>query len=181
MWPSERRGSWRVTSGEDSQEWLSHMIAGIEGRELTVENSNFLPKPQKGWATRRCLWGSRGRHPPVANKCLAGSPGSDCAHTVQNGTVLRLVFAVLYQNEEERPDGKTVVLCALSYVRCCSWGALFAAFRRPAHRTTPRPEAFRGRSDRDEKEFPWSWATISPLPPTIRRYRPIHDELGGGA
>ncbi len=74
-------------------------------------------------------------------------------------------FAVLYQNEEERPDGKTVVLCALSYLRCCSWGALFAAFRRPAHRTTPRPEAFRGRSDRDEKEFPWSWATISPLPP----------------
>src|SRR6266513_5915190 len=141
------------------------MVSGIEGRELTAENSNFLPKPQKAWATRRCLWGSRGRHPPVANRCLAGSPGSACAHTVQNGTVLRLVFAVLYQNEEERPDGKTVVLCALSYVRCCSWGALFAAFRRPAHRTTPRPEAFRGRNDRDEKEFPWSWATISPLPP----------------
>ena len=92
MWPSERQGNWRATSGEDSQEWLSHMIAGIEGRELTVENSNFLPKPQKAWATRRCLWGSRGRHPPVANSCLAGSPGSDCAHTVQNGTVLRLVL-----------------------------------------------------------------------------------------
>ena len=74
-------------------------------------------------------------------------------------------FAVLYQNEEERPDSKRMLLCALSYVWCCSWGALFAAFRRPAHRTTPRPEAFRGRSDRDEKEFPWSWATISPLPP----------------
>jgi len=92
MWPSERRGNWRVTSGEVSQEWLSHMIAGIEGRELTVESSNFPPKPQKGWATRRCLWGSRGHDPPVTNRCLAGSPGSDCAHTVQNGTVLRLVL-----------------------------------------------------------------------------------------
>src|SRR6266550_6284451 len=38
-------------------------------------------------------------------------------------------FAVLYQNEEERPDGKTVVLCALSYVRCCSWGALFCCIQ----------------------------------------------------
>src|SRR5882762_248207 len=36
--------------------------------------------------------GIEGRHPPVVNSCLAGSPGSDCAHTVQNGTVLRLVL-----------------------------------------------------------------------------------------
>jgi len=32
----------------------------------------------------------------------------------------------------------------LSYVRCRSWGALLAAFRCPALRTTRRPEAFRG-------------------------------------
>jgi len=92
MWPSERRGNWRVTSGEDSQEWLSHVIGGIGRRELTVESSNFPAKPRKGWATRRCLWGSRGHDPPVTNRCLAGSPGSDCGHTVQNGTVLRLVL-----------------------------------------------------------------------------------------
>ena len=36
--------------------------------------------------------GIEGRHPPVVNSCLAGSPGSDSAHTVQNGTVLRLVL-----------------------------------------------------------------------------------------
>jgi hypothetical protein len=93
MWPSERRENWRVTSGEDSQEWLSYVIAGIEGRELTGESSNFLPKPQKAWATRRCPWGSRGDDPPVTKICRVGSPGSDCAHTVQNGTVLRLVLS----------------------------------------------------------------------------------------
>ncbi len=49
-----------------------------------------------------------------------------------------------YPNEDERPDGKTVVLCPLSYVRCRSSGALFAAFRWPALRTAPRAEAFGG-------------------------------------
>ena len=53
-------------------------------------------------------------------------------------------FAVLYHNEEERRDGQRVVLRALSYVRCRSWGALFAALGRSAHRTTRRPEAFCG-------------------------------------
>ena len=53
-------------------------------------------------------------------------------------------FAVLYRNEEERLDGQRVVLRALSYVRCRSWGALFAALGRSAHRTTRRPEAFCG-------------------------------------
>ena len=53
-------------------------------------------------------------------------------------------FVALYPNEEERPDGKTVVLCPLSYVRCRSRGALFAAFRCPTLRTARRPEVFRG-------------------------------------
>src|SRR5437667_423675 len=36
-----------------------------------------------------------------------------------------------HPNEVVRPDGKTVVLCPLSYMRCSSWGALFAAFQVP--------------------------------------------------
>src|SRR5258708_32554674 len=36
--------------------------------------------------------GIRGRPPAVTKMCLAGSSGSDCAHPVQNGTVLRLVL-----------------------------------------------------------------------------------------
>src|SRR5438046_9183560 len=55
------------------------------------------------------------------------------------------VFAVLYQNEEERPDSKRMLVCALSYVRCCSWGDLFASLSRPEHRTTRRGAAFSAR------------------------------------
>ena len=62
-------GNWRVTGGEDCQEWLSRVIAGIGGRELTVESSNFLPKPQKEWATRRYLRGSGGGRRP-SPKCV---------------------------------------------------------------------------------------------------------------
>jgi hypothetical protein len=91
-WAGGENGEPWVKCGEDSQEWLSHVIAGIGGRELTAESSNFLPKLRKGWAIRRRFWGSRGSHLPVANSCLAGSAVSDCAHSVQNGTVLPLVL-----------------------------------------------------------------------------------------
>src|SRR6266567_7361700 len=116
------------------------MVSGIEGRELTVENSNFLPKPQKAWATRRCLWGSRGRHPPVANSCLAGSPGSDCAHAVQNGTVLPLVLPYCIKMRKSDLTEKQWFSVPCPTCGVAPGEPCFAAFRRPAHRTTPRPE-----------------------------------------
>src|SRR5213082_1222905 len=93
------------------------------------------------WRPRQGL-GEEARTQEASNKGLAislalfGSEGE--AVILLIGLYGWFVWALQYgyPNEVERPDGKTVVLCPLSYMRCCSWGALFAAFQRPAHRTT---------------------------------------------
>ena len=46
-----------------------------------------------------------------------------------------------------RRSCRTPDICPLSYMRCCPWEALFAAFRWPALRTTRRPEVFGGCGD----------------------------------
>jgi len=144
MCPSERRGNWRVTSGEDSQEWLSHVIGGIGRRELTVESSNFPAKPQKGWATLEVSLGIEGPGPARYQQVSGRLARFRLWAYRSEWNSFAAGFAVLYRNEEERLDGQRVVLRALSYVRCRSWGALFAALGRSAHRTTRRPEAFCG-------------------------------------
>jgi len=82
---------------------------------------------------------------PVTNSCPVGTTVSDAwCEKCAIWDSFAAGFGAPYPNEEERPDGKTVVLCPLSYVRCRPWGALFAAFRCAALRTARRPEAFRG-------------------------------------
>src|SRR6266852_824499 len=72
MWPYERRGNWRVTGGEDSQEWLSHMISGIEGRELTVKSTNFVTKRYNYAMAGKCRWGTRSYTRPLSTVVLQG-------------------------------------------------------------------------------------------------------------
>src|SRR5207245_2608815 len=88
------------------------------------------------WRPRQGL-GEEARTQEASNKGLAislalfGSEGE--AVILLIGLYGWFVWALQYgyPNEVERPDGKTVVLCPLSYMRCCSWGALFAAFQVP--------------------------------------------------
>ncbi len=66
--------------------------------------------------------------------------------SVPEGTVLQLVLShdIQMRMSDLTPKQSLSVLCPLSYVRCRSWGGLFAAFGCPALRTTRRSEAFRG-------------------------------------
>src|SRR6202158_687834 len=56
-------------------------------------------------------------------------------------------------NEKERTHARTVILCPLPYMWCRCRGALRAAFRCSALRTTRRPEVCRYRDHRGEIEL----------------------------
>ena len=103
-------------------------------------------KREPAWRSWRLRFaGRRCAAQPVTNSCPVGTTVSDAwCEKCAIWDSFAAGFGAPYPNEEGRPDGKTVVLCPLSYVRCRSWGALFAAFRCPALRTARRPEAFRG-------------------------------------
>ena len=72
------------------------------------------------------------------------------AQSVLNGTALRLVLSHRIQMRMSDLTGKqlfSVPVLRVSYVRCRSWRAVFAAFRCPALGTTRGPEAIRGAGD----------------------------------
>jgi hypothetical protein len=60
MWPSERQGNWRVRSCENNQEWLSHVLAGIGGRELTVESSKLKGELERAAERKKITLRRRG-------------------------------------------------------------------------------------------------------------------------
>jgi hypothetical protein len=77
-------------------------------------------------------------------------------NSVQNWAVSRLGVTVFFPNENERSHARTIVLRPLSYLWCCCRGALCAAFRFPALRTTFGPETFRRLRPWKRKEFRWA-------------------------
>ena len=68
----------------------------------------------------------------------------DCCTECSKADSFRKSFAVACPNENERHDAQVVSLRTLSYVWGSCRNALFAAFRSPTQRTTPRPKTFRG-------------------------------------